>query len=902
MLLFALLGSAKADEVTFTFNPASGSEVEENTPITITCSDASKAFEFCMVANAEEADAIKNGEYGWMLANKKPYSEENKPVVTKEKPYILVGYSTGMFGPTIFGEASYIIKGAEEGEEPTTPITLTFDPASGSDVAENTSVTITCNVPGTTITYVTGDQASAEGVKGSWWEYVAKTYSEDNKPVIKEGETYLLASYMEGGTRQYVAASYTIKATPTPITITFSPASGAEVEENTPVTITCSNTELELKYVMLENEGQATMYKSMWSMISSYASIYSEANKPTVTSENPYLLVRYEEDGTEKWAEASYTIKSQGGKEKVATPTIEPGEGRYQKSSYITIECTTPGAKIWYKKGTEAWKEYERPTKTYIDACGEVTFQAYAEKDGMANSDTVSITYLSTVKNPRIELIAGEIHIKTSVSAGYTIHYQINSGDWKDTTKDIRFVYDTCYTITAYATDNTCPNSDTITVVYNAPKVDNPNFSAKHAVLANTPVTLSTKNTAAEIYYAKDASESWTKYTEPIVITENCLIRAYAAKEGLLNSDTMAIRYRIVTFTPAPGEVEDNTSVSISCAAYTADESISFAYKLYADKATAGQDQSFFTTKTTYSENQKPVITASSLFLRCEVTINDQTSTYAPYVDAVYAIKKDIPMPIITPAGGEVEKGTEVEIKLAEGVAEGVKILYTVNDSLPVAGKDYTLEYTQKIVVNEAMTIKAMAFKAKTGDEEHDLVSNVAEASFTVKETPVVADTVKVPTFNPAAGEVAKDTKVAIACATEGAKIYYTVDGSVPTAESTEYTAEITIDKDMTVKAIAVKEGMVNSKVAEAAYTVKETANEGKELAGVHIYPNPSDGAFKVEVPVAAEVEIINTSGVVVKHATVAAGVTALRLENSGLYFVRFTANGQVAIKKLVVR
>ncbi len=222
--------------------------------------------------------------------------------------------------------------------------------------------------------------------------------------------------------------------------------------------------------------------------------------------------------------------------------------------------------------------------------------------------------------------------------------------------------------------------------------------------------------------------------------------------------------------------------------------------------------------------------------------------------------------------------------------------LDTVNDSLPEAGKDYTLEYTQKIVVNEAMTIKAMAFKAKTGDEERDLISNVAEATFTIP------DTVKTPTFNPVAGEVAKDTKVKIECATEGAKIYYTVDGSVPTAESTEYTAEITIDKDMTVKAIAVKEGMVNSLVAEAVYTVKETANEVQELAGVRIYPNPTDGDFNVVAPADANVEIFNAAGVLVKRMAVAEGNVQLRLDNSGIYFVRVRANGQTAVKKLVVR
>ena len=59
-----------------------------------------------------------------------------------------------------------------------------------------------------------------------------------------------------------------------------------------------------------------------------------------------------------------------------------------------------------------------------------------------------------------------------------------------------------------------------------------------------------------------------------------------------------------------------------------------------------------------------------------------------------------------------------------------------------------------------------------------------------------------------------------ITCATEGATIYYTTNGEEPTASSTLYEGAITVDADMTIKAIAVKSGMANSAVATAAYTI----------------------------------------------------------------------------------
>ncbi|MFE1244901.1 DUF6359 domain-containing protein [Fictibacillus sp. NPDC058756] len=67
---------------------------------------------------------------------------------------------------------------------------------------------------------------------------------------------------------------------------------------------------------------------------------------------------------------------------------------------------------------------------------------------------------------------------------------------------------------------------------------------------------------------------------------------------------------------------------------------------------------------------------------------------------------------------------------------------------------------------------------------------------------------------------ISKGTQVTLSTATPDAAIYYTVDGSNPTADSTLYTAPITINEDITIKAIAVKEGLKNSSIAEFKYQV----------------------------------------------------------------------------------
>ncbi|MDE5930207.1 MAG: chitobiase/beta-hexosaminidase C-terminal domain-containing protein, partial [Muribaculaceae bacterium] len=83
-------------------------------------------------------------------------------------------------------------------------------------------------------------------------------------------------------------------------------------------------------------------------------------------------------------------------------------------------------------------------------------------------------------------------------------------------------------------------------------------------------------------------------------------------------------------------------------------------------------------------------------------------------------------------------------------------------------------------------------------------------------------EAVATPTFNPASGTVEEGTEVTISCATEGASIYYTLDNSTPSAESTLYTAPIVITDATSIRAIAIKEGMANSAVANASYVVEK--------------------------------------------------------------------------------
>ena len=93
-------------------------------------------------------------------------------------------------------------------------------------------------------------------------------------------------------------------------------------------------------------------------------------------------------------------------------------------------------------------------------------------------------------------------------------------------------------------------------------------------------------------------------------------------------------------------------------------------------------------------------------------------------------------------------------------------------------------------------------------------VRNIDDLTLSTEAPAVLA-----PTFSPVAGTYTEIQNVTITCATEGAAIYYTTDGTTPTDESNEYTEAITVSENTTIKAIAYV-GTESSAVATAEYVI----------------------------------------------------------------------------------
>ncbi|WP_263354035.1 chitobiase/beta-hexosaminidase C-terminal domain-containing protein [Acidicapsa acidisoli] len=100
------------------------------------------------------------------------------------------------------------------------------------------------------------------------------------------------------------------------------------------------------------------------------------------------------------------------------------------------------------------------------------------------------------------------------------------------------------------------------------------------------------------------------------------------------------------------------------------------------------------------------------------------------------------------------------------------------------------------------------------------VLSGCSSSNHPSSPMPPTLPSASAPTFLPMAGSYNSAQSVQIMDATSGAKIYYTTDGSTPTASSTQYTASIQVSATETLKAIAVATNYDPSAETDAAYTI----------------------------------------------------------------------------------
>src|SRR5262249_54906726 len=90
------------------------------------------------------------------------------------------------------------------------------------------------------------------------------------------------------------------------------------------------------------------------------------------------------------------------------------------------------------------------------------------------------------------------------------------------------------------------------------------------------------------------------------------------------------------------------------------------------------------------------------------------------------------------------------------------------------------------------------------------------------------------PVISPSGGVYTTSISVTINDATPGTTIYYTLDGTTPTTNSTLYTGPFVLTNTVAVQAMAVKPGAVNSGVVTAGFVNSSSVGTGTGLTGAY--------------------------------------------------------------------
>ena len=336
-----------------------------------------------------------------------------------------------------------------------------------------------------------------------------------------------------------------------------------------------------------------------------------------------------------------------------------------------------------------------------------------------------------------------------------------------------------------------------------------PTFSRANTVTDTTifdgyvNLTISSSVSGATIRYTLDGSDptsSSTAYSGALQISYTCTVKARAFKSGYLESEVAEITFNKLSPTGdliLNGGFEQNTVTQNSGVwSYSNGDGFSCKYWTFASNAGLAAPNSTWVANHSEFGGKAAFIQTNGAgaesFVAQEFVIANA---------ATYDFK-------FTYAARPGYVGVTTRALLIRGSVTNEIASVSPSATSPS-------EYSGQVTVNAAATHILRFVQTGVSGDKANIIDNV---TFQMAKLPE-------PTFSPAAMTfVADSLDVTLACATAGATIRYTLDGTEPTSSSTAYSAPITINVSTTIKAKAFKSGYVASDTASATYIIADQA------------------------------------------------------------------------------
>ncbi len=335
-----------------------------------------------------------------------------------------------------------------------------------------------------------------------------------------------------------------------------------------------------------------------------------------------------------------------------------------------------------------------------------------------------------------------------------------------------------------------------------------PTFSpAPGAYTSTQSVTISDATSGAVIYYTLDGSTPTTSspvYHTAISISVPTTVNAMAVAGGYANS---AIATATYTFDPYLGTNTYSTAGT------------DYANYINATYAVAGNDSGGYQVSSCSFYQPTGTVTAGAN-IDCGLIPAPSPTTQA----SSWLCHATYTNPTSSGVGGWITVALSGCGTLAPGTAYWV----ATDNNDPHAAFPYGFWNCGSSCNGSAPTVGtgtygyryiAATYGVYTGMGTSMLAGSALQASQYVTLAANASSTAMTPAFSPGSGTYSSSQSVSLSDATPGATIYYTTDGSTPTASSSAYSTPITVSATTTINAIAIAPGYANSPVASATYT-----------------------------------------------------------------------------------